>query len=212
MKWIIFDLDGTLSQTDLFMVPAIREAMEICGINMCNDDKIRATIGERVEETNLKFFGEKSCHAAEEFWGCVESLQNNKYADYMETYEGVEEMLDFVHESGYMTAVCSNAEISYIQDVLGKINILTKIDKIRPVIPGKEKTESLRVFLEENKPEFAIMVGDRIYDIDAARENDILSIGCLYGCGDWKELQDADFLVEKPEEISDILERIEKSK
>lgn len=212
MKWVVFDLDGTLSCTDAFMVPAIREAMKMCSMPVCSDEEIRLTIGERVEETNIKFFGREQGTDVDTFWDCVGKLQCEKYAGQMKTYEGVEELLDWLHVAGYHVAVCSNADIAYIQEVLMKLGILEKIDKIRPVIPGKDKTESLRVFLEQNNVQFAIMVGDRIYDVDAAKANRILSIGCLYGCGTKSELLGADYSVKNPIEVIDIINNIEKSK
>lgn len=57
MKYIIFDLDGTLSRTDKFMIPSIELAMEKMNIPVWTEDAIRCTIGEPVEVTNLKFFG-----------------------------------------------------------------------------------------------------------------------------------------------------------
>ena len=63
MKWVIFDLDGTLSRTDIFIVPSIRAAMEDTGLGEWTTEEIRMTIGERTEETNLKLFGAGSGHA-----------------------------------------------------------------------------------------------------------------------------------------------------
>ena len=64
MKWVIFDLDGTLSRTDIFIVPSIRAAMEDTGLGEWTTEEIRMTIGERTEETNLKLFGEERCARA----------------------------------------------------------------------------------------------------------------------------------------------------
>ena len=60
MKYIIFDLDGTLSRTDKFMIPSIELAMEKMNIPVWTEDAIRCTIGEPVEVTNLKFFGQSN--------------------------------------------------------------------------------------------------------------------------------------------------------
>ena len=52
-----------------------------------------------------------------------------------------------------------------------------------------------------------IMVGDREHDIIGAKENNIKSIGVLYGYGDVVELTQAraDYVVEKPQDIIDIV-------
>ncbi len=54
-----FDLDGTLSRTDKFMIPSIELAMEKMNISVWTEDAIRCTIGEPVEVTNLKFLDRK---------------------------------------------------------------------------------------------------------------------------------------------------------
>ena len=63
-----------------------------------------------------------------------------------EEYEGVGDMLDSLHERGYKTAVCSNADEEYIEEVLDKLDLREKIDRVRPIIPGKGKVESLAPF------------------------------------------------------------------
>lgn len=51
------------------------------------------------------------------------------------------------------------------------------------------------------------MVGDREYDILGARENNIQSVGVLYGYGDRRELEEAgaDMLAETVEDLEKLL-------
>jgi len=44
MKWVIFDLDGTLSRTDIFIVPSIRAAMEDTGLGEWTTEEIPQVI------------------------------------------------------------------------------------------------------------------------------------------------------------------------
>ena len=201
MKWVIFDLDGTLSRTDIFIVPSIRAAMEDTGLGEWTTEEIRMTIGERTEETNLKLFGEERCARADGFWKLVEYYQDNVYKDMETVYDGVPELLDSLHQKGYRTAVCSNADRTYIEMMLGRLGIRDKIDKIRPVIPGKDKAGSLAALMEEVKPEAAVMVGDRIYDVAAAKANQVPSIACLYVCGTREELKEASCFAGSPAEV-----------
>lgn len=41
--------------------------------------------------------------------------------------------------------------------------------------------DTLGLLLQREEPEAAVMVGDRIFDMEAARGNSIPFIGCLYG-------------------------------
>ena len=210
MKYIIFDLDGTLSRTDKFMIPSIELAMEKMNISVWTEDAIRCTIGEPVEVTNLKFFAQKKSEEADNFWKLVSGYYRTIFHNSVEEYEGVGDMLDSLHERGYKTAVCSNADEEYIEEVLDKLNLREKIDRVRPIIPGKGKVESLARFLQDENPEFAILVGDRCYDFEAAQANRILFVSCKYGCGTEEELKMADYSINEPLELLDILNEIEK--
>lgn len=208
MKVIIFDLDGTLSRTDRFMVPSIRSAMEQMGLPKWTDKEILSTIGEPVEETNYRLFGKSQCEMADCFWHEVAHYYDAVFHESVESYEGADRLLDELHKQNYRTAVCSNADRDYIEEVLGKIGLLDKIDKIRPIIPGKGKIESLRAFLQEEKPEFALLVGDRFYDLEAARANQTIFVACLYGCGTEEELKNADYTIEKPLDLLTVLKKM----
>ncbi|MCR4746107.1 MAG: HAD family hydrolase [Lachnospiraceae bacterium] len=212
MKYIIFDLDGTLSRTDRFMIPSIELAMKKLSIPLYSEEVIRSTIGEPVEVTNHKLFGKENCEEADIFWGLVSKYYRTAFGDSVEQYKGVGEMLDRLHERGYKTAVCSNADQEYIEEVLGKLSLREKIDKIRPIISAKGKVESLKRFLMDENPEFALLVGDRCYDLEAARANSIFFVGCCYGIGNKEELKDSDYTINEPLELLSVLGEIEKRK
>ena len=56
----------------------------------------------------------------------------------------------------------------------------------------------------------AVMIGDRKYDMEAARNLGLTSIGALYGYGTREELQQAgaDYIVEKPCDILQALQSV----
>src|SRR5262249_15210863 len=54
----------------------------------------------------------------------------------------------------------------------------------------------------------AVMIGDRIHDIEGARANDIPVIGVAWGIGDANELSGADALVRAPDEIPGAVGRL----
>jgi phosphoglycolate phosphatase len=64
--------------------------------------------------------------------------------------------------------------------------------------------------LEQLEGDTAVMVGDRKFDILGAKDNQLKSIGVLYGFGDRQELAEAgaDLLVEKALEIPLALQRL----
>ena len=51
----------------------------------------------------------------------------------------------------------------------------------------------------------AVVVGDRHYDVEAARACGLRAIGVTWGIGDRDELRDADVIVERPGELHELL-------
>jgi phosphoglycolate phosphatase len=54
----------------------------------------------------------------------------------------------------------------------------------------------------------AVMIGDRVHDIDGARANGIPVVGVTWGIGDARELSGADALVGSPDELPRAVERL----
>ena len=50
-----------------------------------------------------------------------------------------------------------------------------------------------------------VVVGDRYYDVDAARACGLRAIGVTWGIGDREELRGADIIVERPVELHALL-------
>jgi len=49
-----------------------------------------------------------------------------------------------------------------------------------------------------------VVVGDRIHDIEAGRAAGAYTVGCLYGFGDPRELDEADWQVENVRELQEL--------
>ena len=89
--------------------------------------------------------------------------------------------MERLKKAGYLTAVCSNASERYIRLVTQTIGVLDLVDEIQPLLPGLIKADTLRLLLERTSPDRAVMIGDRVYDKEAARENSLPFIGCACG-------------------------------
>ncbi len=194
-KLVVFDLDGTLNQTALYAVPAHRKAMEEFGITGVTDEMVMKNFGARPVDY-VKFYlphaDEQTQKAYLEIAGRYENELIQKYHG---EFEGTSQMLRKLKEDGYETAVCSNSSVRYITMVLNILNLAEYIDHIQPLIPGKIKDDTLQNLLWEQQPDKAVMVGDRIYDWNAAKANQIPFIGCGYGYNP-SELEGCDFLAE----------------
>lgn len=200
-KLIVFDLDGTLNQTENYAVPAMLSALKDFGVECFNKEDIIDTIGAKDEDTIVRFFGAEAEKYETIFWKRVNEYVVGEYIDRYSPYDGTERLLKCLKASGYTLAVCSNADMAYITKTLKLLGIDMYFDAFQAVIPGKTKADSLKALLERVEPQKAYMVGDRYFDMEAAKANHIPFAGCLYGYGGAEELEGSDALLEKPEDL-----------
>ena len=62
--------------------------------------------------------------------------------------------------------------------------------------------------LTKSNPSLAIVIGDTVYDINAAHENNLPCIGVKYGYGKNEDILKTDFIANNPEEIVSHIKRL----
>lgn len=180
-KLIVFDLDGTLHRTDVFAVKIHQIAQGELGYPVQTPEEIRSTFGMPSNEYLPAFLPGSDEATQRRYVQRVIELEN-EYLYLAEPYDGSAQMLEQLRTDGWVTAVCSNSSVRYISTVLKAIHLDALIDEIQPLEPDCDgKGESLARLLARLQPKKALMVGDTIFDLDAARKNDLPFIGCLYG-------------------------------
>lgn len=202
---MVFDLDGTLNQTEKYAVSAISDALHDFKITNLSEKDIRSTIGARDEDSIVYFFGKNAPFYKEKFWNKVYYYVETKYKDRYETYAGTKQMLIKLKENGWLIAICSNADENYIRTSLCRLKISEYFDYIQPIMNYKTKNDSLQNLLNKVKADRSIMVGDRFYDKEAAHSNHIPFVACLYGYGTAEELEGSDHFINAPLDILKIL-------
>lgn len=200
-KLVVFDLDGTISISHLYTVPAQKLALKEFGVENISDEKLISCLGEKpilyaasflpnhTNEQHLEYL------ERELYW--EKELMNEK----AQCFDGIKEALDTLKVNGYKIAICSNSAVSYIEPVIKALQIESYIDFIQPIITGKTKSDTLKLLLQNTKARHAVMIGDRIFDKLAAQDNNIKFIGCLYGFNP-DEVNDADITVASGFEIT----------
>lgn len=204
---IVFDLDGTLNQTELHSVPAQTQVLREFGVPAISPEKIKGTFGATYDEYTETLLPGYSKELKQAYLKRVLEVESEFLYQYGHYYPGTDVMLDGLHQMGCLTAVCSNASEKYITTVLDALKLSERIDYIQPLIPGNSKKDSLRILLAKVNPTGAVMVGDTRFDMEAARANAIPFAGCLYGYRP-HEMQPADALLERPEDLLKVVKRL----
>ena len=207
-KYVLFDLDGTLTNSELGITTCVQHSLRKFGIEVEDRTVLRPFIGPPLGESFQVYYGlskEESEQAIKYYRErfSVKGLYEN------EVYEGVEKMLQSLKDSGKKLIVATSKPEKFTMIILEHFDLLKFFDFVAgATMDGSrgEKADVIRYALEkygiEDKSE-VIMIGDRKFDILGAKENGLKSIGVLYGFGDREELTEAgaDYIVEKAEDI-----------
>jgi phosphoglycolate phosphatase len=123
-------------------------------------------------------------------------------------YPGIQEMLAALTRAGRSLCVATSKRRDFAERVVDYLGLRQYLPRVYGALPGgglDDKKDLLAEILrvEGYDPGRTTMVGDRLHDIHAARENALRSIGALWGYGGEAELREAgaDLLAASPAEV-----------
>lgn len=207
MFLVVFDMDGTLNQTDAYAVEAYQNTLRDMNAGAYTREQIIARFGAPFSEDFTYFFGKPDEETRQQFMKILGNYWDRLLEEKARAYEGVLELLENLKKEGCLLAVCSNAEEKDIHVIGEHIGVLPYIDYVQPLVSGETKADSLKRLIFRVKPEGACMVGDRWYDREAAKEAGVPFIGCAYGYAP-DEVSGAYAVVQKPAEILEAVKRL----
>ncbi|MBU3874570.1 HAD family hydrolase [Faecalicatena sp. AGMB00832] len=200
-KYAIFDIDGTLNQTALYALEAYQRALKKRG-RRAEEAEIISCIGLSPAGIIEKLFVSLSGEELADWRKDIKDYEFQLMEEHAAAFPGVKESLDKLLEAGYQLAICSNAFPEHIEHVLEMIHLKDYFPVIGSLNMGSSKAEVLGTLLKQLGCEAACLVGDRKFDIDAARQNQIPVVGCAYGYAP-EEIQSADRVIGHGGEIAE---------
>jgi phosphoglycolate phosphatase len=210
-KAILFDLDGTLTESGEGIIRCVQYALEKIGHPEPDAQKLRVFVGPPLMEQFMKYaeVDEETARQAVVFYrerySTIGIFENR-------VYKGVREMLEGLQRKGYQLAVASSKPEYYVRQILEHFELL---DYFREVVGSEmdgtrtSKTdvieEALRRMKFSDHREQVVMVGDKEHDVLGARQSGLECIAVSYGYGTMEELTQADPLkiVNTPLEVLD---------
>ena len=207
-KYILFDLDGTLTDPKEGITKSIQYALKKYDINIDDLDSLVNFIGPPLIDSFKEYYGfdeEKSKEAVEfyrEYYKTKGIFENF-------VYPGISDMLENMMRKGCIVILATSKPTLFAEQILEYFNLRQFFDYvIGSNLDGTrgKKGDIIKYIINssgiENINE-VVMVGDRKYDIAGAKENNIDSIGVTFGYGSIEELKSAE-----PTYISDSAEDI----
>lgn len=194
-KVVIFDLDGTLTQSEEGIWNCVKYAAEKLGFPAPDAPTLR------------KFIGPPLGYSFCEYMGMDEETANRAVATYRERYNqvglfenrvypGIRRLLRTLKQEGWYIAVATGKPQTTSERVLAHFGLDKFVAKICGPADGHvaDKTELIRRALPSDwdaSADEAWMVGDRKFDVEGAIGAGVKSIGVGFGYGSEEELRGA---------------------
>ena len=209
---ILFDLDGTLSDSGPGIMHSVRYALAKYGITGESDEALRRFVGPPMIASYMNFYGFSHEQAVQALGYYREDYLAG--AIYMNTpYGGMEETLRALKARGKILAAATGKPTSMAEDILRHFGWEGYFSFIAGATMDESRSEKHAIidFALEGlgRPDKAsvLMVGDRDNDVNGARLAGVDCCGVLWGYGSKEELEGAGakYLIEKPEDLLTIV-------
>jgi phosphoglycolate phosphatase len=206
-KTLIFDLDGTISDPFAGISRSINFALESHDYEPVDPELIRPMIGPPLTDIFAHLVGE----ITEPRMQALIDKYRERYASigYTENviYDGMPAIIGALTSSGFILGVCTSKRIDYASDILDMFGLSAHFRFISGGDVGIHKTEQIEKLVADGlDANSAVMIGDRHFDIVAARNCGLTAVGVSWGFGDNEELDSAapDHIVHSPEELLEL--------
>lgn len=218
--YILFDLDGTLTDPKIGITSSVQYALRALGIDEPNLDKLEPFIGPPLADSFMEFYGltpGQTKLAIEKY----RERFNNQGIYENEMYEGIDKMLAALKKNGKMLAIASSKPTPLVIRVLEYFHLKEYFDYIvGSELDGRRSKkeevveEALRLMVPaslsaQERKERVAMVGDRKFDVEGARAFGLTSVGVSFGYAPEGELEaaGADYIVDTVSELEGLLRR-----
>jgi phosphoglycolate phosphatase len=202
----IFDLDGTLFRTETISVPAVQEAFTAHDLTPPAVEEICAMFGRRSGAYREFLRGRCPDELAEQVEKHALQRELELAAEGGELYPNVREALHSLRSDLRYLAICSNGPRRYVETVLAACGIANRFDAVRFRKPDDQsKPQMMRELLASlglKAPVCGVVTGDRHDDVEAAHANHLRAIGAAYGYGGPGELDGADLILDRPDDLA----------
>lgn len=206
-QYILFDLDGTLTDPGIGITNSVMHALEKMGFPVPEREKLYPFIGPPLVWSFMNFYG------------CTEEeakLGVKYYREYFtdtgifenRVYDGIPETLAALRAAGKTVVMATSKPEDFARRIAERFDLARWFDFIAGSLMDETRTSKAEVIayaLESlgAKPEDCLMIGDREHDVLGAAAHGIPCLGVLYGYGSREELLGAGAVgvVEAPEEI-----------
>lgn len=216
-KAVIFDLDGTLTNTLKSLWKSTNMALATAGLPPHEIDSYKYFAGNGAKELIRKSLIADGDAELVHFDSVMEAYNRifEEYCMYeVKPYDGIPELLKALKEKGLHLAVNSNKPqprtVDVVEEIFGKdtFDLLVGQCEERRRKPAPDGVNYILEQLHLNK-EDVLYIGDTCTDMQTGKSAGVFTVGALWGFRDRQELVEnhADAIIEKPLELLQYVDR-----
>ncbi len=192
-KTILFDLDGTLTDSGEGIINCAILALEHFGLPIPSREALRVFVGPPLHESFIQH-GVPADQAEEAI-----RIYRSRYipiGKYENTpYPGIRELLDTLKANGHTLCVATSKPEAMSVDILEHFDLAQYFDRICGAsmdLSRNSKEAVIEYLLEQNgRADNMVMVGDTKFDILGAKIHGIPAIGVSWGYGEVADMEEA---------------------
>lgn len=195
-QYLLFDLDGTLTDPKEGITKCFQYALESFGIHEPDADKLTWVIGPPLAESFMEGYGFTPEQAQQGTAKYRERFTPIGWKE-NEVYPGIARTLRTLKEAGFVLATATSKPENMARQILeyfGLAEYFSFIGGASLDLSRSKKPDVIRYTLDGLEVKDCgevLMVGDRKYDVEGAKEFGIPCLGVLYGYGSRQELLQA---------------------
>ena len=189
-KAILFDLDGTLTDSGEGIINSVIPALEHYGIAIPSREELRVFVGPPLHDTFLRFGvpADQLENATKIYRSRYIPIGKFENAP----YPGIPELLESLKAQGHKLFVATSKPEPMAVEILEHFDLAQYFDRICGASMDTSRSSKEAVIahlLEQNgSAENMVMVGDTKYDVIGAKAHGIPTIGVSWGYGEIDEM------------------------
>jgi len=218
-QMVLIDVDGTLVDSVPDLAFCVDEMMKQLGMPVHGEDRVREWVGNGVERlTQRALIGQLDGEPDEALFEKAYPIFLELYADNTskrsKLYPGVKQGLDYLKQAGYRLGCVTNKAEQFTVPLLKDLGVH---DYFEIVVSGdslpKKKPDPMPLLHAAEffgvEPENALMIGDSVSDVTAARAAGFQIVCMTYGYNHGVDIRDAqpDAVMDSMAELPELLDK-----
>lgn len=216
MKYIIFDFDGTIGDSQSLIVKTLQDTMRARKLEVKSEEACAKTIGLRLDEAFVSLFGMSDEEGMECAATYREIFLDNKKAMIVQPFPHVIDTLRELHRRGYILGMASSrnhcsldgyVKQMLLEDIFSSIVAGDDVEHVKPApdmvfmalgeMKGmKNPVTSVEAGDVEDMLDEVLVVGDMTFDVDMAHNAGCKACAVTYGNGTRELLASAEFIID----------------